>query len=86
MRRTLTVRGAEREYFVYLPPGFDRNTAYWPLVVVGGGFLHARIVRHVGESRFDAIVIASSGPNGDVNATRFPALGEGRFIQDALNG
>jgi pimeloyl-ACP methyl ester carboxylesterase len=84
IRRTLTVRGAEREYFVYLPPGFDRNTTYWPLVVVGGGFLQARIVRHVGESRFDAIVIASSGPNGDVNATRFPALGEGQFIQDVL--
>jgi pimeloyl-ACP methyl ester carboxylesterase len=84
IRRTLTVRGAEREYFVYLPPGFDRNTTYWPLVVVGGGFLPARIVRHVGESRFDAIVIASSGPNGDVNATRFPALGEGQVIQDVL--
>jgi poly(3-hydroxybutyrate) depolymerase len=84
IRRTLTVRGVEREFFVYLPPGFDRNITYWPLVVVGGGFLPNRIVRHLSESRFDVIVIASSGPTGDVNATRFPVFGEAQFLQDVL--
>ena len=84
IRRTLMVRGVEREYFVYLPPEFDRNITYWPLVVVGGGFLPNRIVRHLSESRFDVIVIASSGPTGDVNAVRFPAFGEGQFLRDVL--
>jgi pimeloyl-ACP methyl ester carboxylesterase len=83
-RRTLVFRSTEREYFVYLPPGFNRRTTYWPLVVVGGGFLPSGIARHVAESRFDAIVISSSGPSDDINATRFPALGEGEFLQGIL--
>ena len=50
----------------------------------GSGFLPNRIVRHLSESRFDVIVIASSGPTGDVNAVRFPAFGEGQFLRDVL--
>lgn len=88
IRRTLVFRGTEREYFVYLPPGFNRNTKYWPIVVVGGGngrfFLSTGIAQRVAESRFDAIVISPSGLNDDINATRFPTLREGEFIQDVL--
>lgn len=88
IRRTLVFQGTEREYFVYLPTGFNRNTKYWPLVVVGGGngrfWLSTGIAQRVAESRFDAIVISPSGPNNDINATRFPALGEGAFLQELL--
>ena len=34
-RRTLAFHGVEREHFVHLPPGFDRNKSYWLLVAVG---------------------------------------------------
>jgi poly(3-hydroxybutyrate) depolymerase len=89
IRRTLVFRGREREYFVYLPPGFDRNTQYWPLVVVGGGngrtfFLATGIAQRVAQSRFDAIVISPSVPTNDLNPIRFPTLGEGEFLQDLL--
>jgi len=62
IRRTLVFRGAEREYFVYLPAGFNRDTKYWPIVVVGGvsglNFLSTGIAQRVAESGFEAIVIS----------------------------
>jgi pimeloyl-ACP methyl ester carboxylesterase len=89
IRRTLVFRAAEREYFVYLPPGFTRNTNYWPLVAVGGFdgrtfFLATGIARSVAESRFDAIVISPSFAREDINAIRFPILGEGEFLQAVM--
>jgi poly(3-hydroxybutyrate) depolymerase len=89
VRRTLVFRDTEREYFVYLPPGFNRNTQYWPLVVVGGGngrtfWLATGIAQRVAQSRFHAIVISPSVPDDDINATRFPSLREGAFLQDLL--
>ena len=88
IRRTLVFRGTEREYFVYLPAGFNRDTKYWPLVVVGGvsgrNFLSTGIAQRVSESGFDAIVISPSSPSDDLNAIRFPILGEGEFLQDVL--
>ncbi|HEX5577933.1 MAG TPA: hypothetical protein VFX40_06115, partial [Gemmatimonadaceae bacterium] len=85
IRRTLVFRGTEREYFVYLPPGFNRDSTYWPLVVVGGvsgrNFLSNGIAQRVAESGFDAILISPSFPAEDLNAIRFPALGEGAFLQ-----
>lgn len=91
IRRTLAFQGAEREYFVHLPPGFDRGKSYWPLAVVHGGggngrtfFLAAGISRVVAEVGFDAIVIAPTFRNDDFNASRFPALGEGDFLEEVL--
>jgi len=91
LRRTLTFRGAEREYFVFLPPGFDRRKTYWPLVVVHGAGQHGRIpypnaalARSVAASDLEAIVISPSFPNDDNNASRFPSLREGEFLDDVL--
>ena len=88
IRRTLLSRGTEREYFVYLPPGFNRDTKYWPLVVVGGAsgrnYLATGIAQRVAEAGFDAIVISPSLPATDLNAIRFPILGQGEFLQDVM--
>jgi poly(3-hydroxybutyrate) depolymerase len=91
LRRTLTFGGSEREYFLYLPPGFDTTKTYWPLVVVHGSGQHGRIpfpnaafARFVAAAHFDAIVISPSFRNDDNNASRFPSLGEGAFLDDVL--
>jgi pimeloyl-ACP methyl ester carboxylesterase len=91
LRRTLTFHGAEREYFIHLPRGFDRSRTYWPLVVVHGAGQHGRIpypnaalARFVAESELEAIVISPSFPNDDNNASRFPSLREGEFLDDVL--
>ena len=90
-RRTLTFGGIPREYFVYLPPQFDQSRTYWPLVVVHGGGQHGRaqfpnvaLARFVGESGLEAIVISPSFSNADYNASRFPSLGEGAFLDTLL--
>jgi poly(3-hydroxybutyrate) depolymerase len=89
-RRTLVFHGVEREYFVQLPPSFDRDKSYWLLVVMGGTngrafFLANGISRVVGEAGFDAIVVSPSFPNDyDVNLIRFPALGEGAFLEEVI--
>ena len=69
--------------------GFSRRTnngSERPIVVVGGvsglNFLSTGIAQRVAESGFDAIVISPSFPADDLNAIRFPALGEGEFLQD----
>lgn len=92
LRRTLMFRGAEREYFLYLPARFDRNKDYWALVVVHGSGQHGRIpfpnaslARFVAESDLEAIVISPSFPNDNQNASRFPTLGEGAFLDEVLN-
>jgi pimeloyl-ACP methyl ester carboxylesterase len=91
LRLTLTFRGAEREYFLHLPRQFARNKVYWPLVVVHGAGQHGRIpfpnaalARFVAESDLEAIVISPSFSNDDYNASRFPSLGEGEFLEEVL--
>jgi poly(3-hydroxybutyrate) depolymerase len=91
LRRTITFHGGEREYFLYLPPRFDRTKTYWPLVIVHGAgqngrvpFPNAAMARFVGELDLDAIVISPSFPNDDNNASRFPSLREGAFLDDVL--
>src|SRR5262245_20555104 len=76
VRRTTVFRGAQREYFVALPPTFDRSKSYWPLVVIHGGggngrtfFLATGISSVVAQAAFDAIVISPSFPNDDDNAS-----------------
>ena len=88
-RRTLSYHGVEREYFVSLPPGFDGAKPYWLLAVVGGVngrtfFLARGISSAVAESGFEAIVVSPSFPDEDLNAIRFPALGEGDFLEEVV--
>lgn len=92
LRRTVTFRGAEREYFLHLPRRLDPGKTYWSLVVVHGGggngrqeFPNEKIARMAGESDLDAIVISPSFSNDDINANRFPSLGEGEFLDEVLN-
>jgi poly(3-hydroxybutyrate) depolymerase len=91
LRRTITFGGAQREYFIHLPPSFDPRKTYWALVVVHGGgqrgltpFPNARLARLVLESDLEAIVISPSFSNDDNNASRFPSLGEGEFLEAVL--
>ena len=90
-RRTLRFGGSEREYFLGLPLNFNRTKSYWALVVVHGGGEHGRIpfpntgmARFAAELGLDAIVISPSFSNDDYNASRFPSLGEGEFLEQAL--
>ena len=92
VRRTFTFAGGEREYFVHLPAGFDRTKTYWPLVAVHGSggngrtfFLSNGLALLVAAAGFDAIVISPSFPNDDDNASRFPALREGEFLERVID-
>lgn len=91
LRRTLTFGEVQREYFLFLPPRFDSSRTYWPLVVVHGGggnggspFPNVSMARFAAESALDAIVISPSFLNDDNNASRFPSLGEGAFLDAVL--
>ena len=91
VRRTLNFRGMPREYFVHLPPGFDAARSYWGLVVVHGAgedgrtpFPNRAMARFVTEAGLDAIIISPSFSNDDYNASRFPSLGEGEFLDEVL--
>jgi len=91
LRRTITFVGSQREYFLGLPPNFDPTKSYWALVVVHGGGQHGRIpfpntgmARFAAEFGLDAITISPSFSNDDNNASRFPSLGEGEFLDEVL--
>ena len=91
LRRTITFGGSQREYFLGLPPNFDRTKSYWALVVVHGAGQHGRIpfpntgmARFAAEFGLDAITVSPSFTNGDYNASRFPSLGEGEFLEKVL--
>lgn len=91
VRRTLSFLGMPREYFLHLPPGFDGAKSYWGLVVVHGAgedgrtpFPNRAMARFITESGLDAIVISPSFSNDDYNASRFPGLGEGEFLDAVL--
>ena len=88
-RRTLAFHGLEREYFVHMPPSFNRDGAYWLLVVMGAvngrnSFLATDISRAVAQTGFEAIVVSPSSPDEDINAIRFPTLGEGKFLEEIV--
>jgi len=92
VRHTISFRGMPREYFLHLPPGVDGAKSYWGLVVVHGAgddgrarFPNRAMARFVTESGLDAIVISPSFSNDDYNASRFPGLGEGEFLDEVLN-
>jgi poly(3-hydroxybutyrate) depolymerase len=91
VRRTLSFRGMPREYFLHLPSGFDGAKSYWGLVVVHGAgedgrtpFPNRAMARFTTELGLEAIVISPSFSNDDYNASRFPSLGEGEFLDAVL--
>ena len=50
--------------------------------VNGGTYaLATRISSAVAETGFEAIVVSPSSPDADLNAIRFPTLGEGEFLE-----
>ena len=91
LRRNIEFDGFEREYYVRLPVDFAPEETYWLLVTVHGGGGHGRshflatgIRRVADEMGLDAIVVSPSFSNKDSQASRFPALGEGEFLQAVL--
>jgi poly(3-hydroxybutyrate) depolymerase len=91
VRNTISFGGVEREYFVHQPRNFDSTKLYWLLVVVHGGggngrsyFLADGIRKEIEKPGFDAIVVTPSFSNTDFLASRFPALGEGDFLNQII--
>ena len=91
LRCTIEFNGAEREYYVRLPLGYVQDKTYWPLVSVHGGggdgrshFLAKDVRRAADEMGLDAIVVSPSFSNDDPQASQFPALGEGQFLQAVI--
>jgi len=90
-RRSIPFDGFERAYYVRLPIDYAPEKTYWLLVTVHGGggngrshFLAKGIRRAADEIGLDAIVISPNFSNTDAQASRFPALGEGDFLQAVL--
>jgi len=91
LRRTIDFEGSEREYFVRLPAKYREGKTYWLLVSVHGGggngrrhFLSTGIRRAADRIGLDAILVSPSFSNADFQASRFPILGEGRFLISVL--
>lgn len=91
IRMTLDYDGSKREYFVRLPMDFDPRKSYWPLVTVHGGngngrthFLAKAARQEANRQGLEAIVISPSFSNEDFQASRFPDLGEGPFLEAVL--
>lgn len=88
IRRTLSFHGVEREYFVHLPPNFDRGKPYWLLSVVGApngrNSFVSGIASAAAQAGFDAIVVTPISPDENLNAIRFPVLGEGAFLEEVV--
>ena len=92
LRSTIEFGGEDREYYVRLPMAFDPEKTYWPLVAVHGGrgngrnpFLARGVHRAADALGLDAIVVSPSFSNTDFQASRFPALGEGKFLLAVLD-
>ena len=91
IRMTLNFGGKSREYFVRLPLDYDPLKSYWPLVSVHGGngngkthFLAKATRQEANHQGLEAIVISPSFSNEDFQASRFPDLGEGAFLEAVL--
>jgi len=90
-KRTFEHQGAERVYYLVPPREFDPNKTYWALVVVHGGGGNARtnpkamaMRRIADEMNLPAIMILPEFVTEDKQVSRFPSLGEGRFLMEVL--
>lgn len=84
---TLHFQGDEREYFIQHPRNIDPDKTYWLLIVVHGGggngkfyWLANGIKKAMEDQPIEAIMVTPSFSNTDVQASRFPQLGEGAFL------
>jgi poly(3-hydroxybutyrate) depolymerase len=91
LSRTITHNGAEREYFVRLPDGFNPDRTYWLVVVVhpsnGNGrtsWMASGIRRVADRVGLAAIVVSPTFSLEDSLAASFPILGEGHFLETIL--
>ena len=87
IQHTLHCYGAEREYFIQYPEDIEPEKIYWLLIVVHGGGGNGRsywladgIKEAIENQAIDAIIVTPSFSNTDVQASRFPQLGEGEFL------
>lgn len=80
LRRTLTFQNTEREYFVWLPPRFDRNKQYWLLAAIYARPMLNTLQRAVAAAGFDAIVVSPTFREDNINLTRFPVSSERDFF------
>ncbi len=91
VRHKLKFKESSREYYVQVPEDYDSGKSYWALVAVHGGggngrkgFLAEGFREVVQFSNFDAIVVSPSFSNEDLQASRFPALGEGEYLKAVI--
>ncbi len=91
LQRTCTFEGVERTFFVVLPDAFDVDTTCWALCVVHGGGGNARtnakaiaLHRMAGEMDLPAILVLPEFITSDRQVSRFPVLGEDRFLKAVL--
>jgi dienelactone hydrolase len=80
LRRTVTFQNTEREYFVSLPPRFDRNRQYWLLAAIYARPMLNILQRAVAAAGFDAIVVSPTFREDNINLTRFPVSSERDFF------
>ena len=84
LRRTMTFQNAEREYFVWLPPGFDRNKQYWLLAAIYARPMLNILQRAVAAASLDAIVVSPTFREDNINLTRFPVSSERDFFTQVI--
>ena len=91
IRETFYFNNIEREYFIKYPSNYNPDKKYWLIVVVHGGggngsnyFLTDGISHELEDKDMDAILVTPSFSNLDVQASRFPELGEGEFLKQIL--
>ena len=84
LRRTITFQNTECEYFVWLPPKFDRNKPYWLLAAIYSPPMLNGLQRAIAGAGFDAILISPTFREDDINLTRFPVSSERDFFTQVI--
>jgi poly(3-hydroxybutyrate) depolymerase len=87
VRRTITVNGAEREYFIRMPKAADPSGESWLVMAAHGAggngrtfFLASGMRRYADEQSFNAVIVSPTYSATDGAAQQFPSLGEGAFF------
>lgn len=90
IRKTLYFNDEEREYYIHTPLP-EPAEKYWLLIVVHGGggngrnyFLIDGLRNEIKKQGLKAMIVAPSFSNKDVMSSRFPAVGEGKFLKTII--